>query len=170
MNATVRPSVAAGDAGESIRLSLEQDGDFAFRIRFDDTALEPLLSDEPAPLGHDRGPNPSRLLLASIANCLSASLLFALRKHRNAPDPLRATITAATVRNADGRWRIPRAAVQIVLPGGGEDYRNLERVLAQFEQFCVVTQSVREGIDVAVTVSDGQGRVLHATGGASAGA
>ena len=57
-------------------------------------SLEPLLSDEPAPLGHDRGPSPARLLLASVANCLVASLLFALRKQHNAPGRLRARITA----------------------------------------------------------------------------
>ena len=59
-------------------MTLEQDGDYAFRVSFDDTALEPLLTDESAPLGHDGGPNPSRLLLASVANCLIASLLFVL--------------------------------------------------------------------------------------------
>ena len=60
-----------------IKVTLEQEDDYAFRIRFDDTTLAPLLSDEPAPLGQDRGPNPARLLLASVANCLVASLLFA---------------------------------------------------------------------------------------------
>jgi len=66
-----------------IRIRLAQASDYAFRIVFDDTALDPLLTDEPAPLGHDRGPNPSRLLLAAVANCLAASLLFALRKFGN---------------------------------------------------------------------------------------
>lgn len=46
-----------------IRIHLEQESDYAFRVRFDDTALASLLTDEPAPLGHDQGPNPSRLLL-----------------------------------------------------------------------------------------------------------
>jgi len=143
-----------------IRINLEQDGDYAFRISFDDTALEPLLSDEAAPLGHDRGPNPSRLLLASVANCLVASLLFALRKQRNQPGKLRAEITASLVRNAEGRWRIPQAFVELQLPEGNEHYQHLDRVLEQFEEFCVVTQSVRKGIDVQVTVKDAHGNVL----------
>ena len=143
-----------------IQLTLEQEDDYAFRIRFDDTALEPLLSDEPAPLGHDRGPSPARLLLAGVANCLVASLLFALRKQRNAPGRLRARITATPVRNAEGRWRIPQAFVELQLPEGNESYQHLERVLEQFEEFCIVTQSVRQGIDVAVTVKDAHGHVL----------
>jgi len=143
-----------------IRISLEQDGDYAFRVQFHDTGLAPLLTDESPPLGQDQGPNPSRMLLAAVANCLVASLLFALRKQRNTPGPLRAEIIAVPQRNEQGRWRIPTAAVTLHLPGHNADYRALDRVLAQFEEFCVVTQSVREGIDVEVTVLDGEGRVL----------
>lgn len=144
----------------AIRIQLEQDGDFSFRVRFDDTALAPLLTDEPAPLGQSRGPNPARLLLAAVANCLAASLLFALRKHHNAPGPIRAEISALPMRNETGRWRIPSAKVTLHLPGHNADYRQLERVLAQFEDFCVVTQSVRQGIEVDVSVVDAEGRVL----------
>lgn len=147
-------------AETSIRVTLEQEDDYVFRIRFEDTALEPLLADESSPLGHDRGPNPARLLLASVANCLVASLLFALRKQHNAPGKLRAQITAIPMRNADGRWRIPQASVELELPEGNEQYQHLDRVLAQFEQFCIVTQSVRQGIEVSVTVKDAHGHVL----------
>lgn len=145
---------------QPIRVTLEQEEGYAFRIRFDDNALEPLLSDETVPLGEGRGPNPSRLLLAAIANCLSASLLFALRKYKNAPGTLHAEITATPMRNAEGRWRIPQAFVEIRLAEGGEAHAQLDRILAQFEEFCLVTQSVREGIDVQVTVKDAHGRVL----------
>ena len=67
---------------QQFSFTLEQQEDFAFLIRFDQD-IPPLLSDEPPPLGKDAGPNPSRLLAASVANCLSASLLFALRKFRS---------------------------------------------------------------------------------------
>lgn len=155
---------------QPIRVTLEQEEGYAFRIRFDDSTLEPLLSDETAPLGEGRGPNPSRILLAAIANCLSASLLFALRKYKNAPGPLRAEITAAPMRNTEGRWRIPRAFVEIHLAEGGEAHAQLDRILAQFEEFCVVTQSVREGMDVEVTVKDMHGRVLLGDKSSEAGA
>ena len=145
---------------QPIRVTLEQEEGYAFRIRFDDNALEPLLGDETAPLGEGRGPNPSRILLAAIANCLSASLLFALRKYKNTPGALHAEITATPMRNAEGRWRIPQAFVEIRLAEGGEAHAQLDRILAQFEEFCVVTQSVRQGINVEVRVVDGEGRVL----------
>ncbi len=143
-----------------LRLSLHQKDDYAFEIRFEDTDLAELHTDEPAPLGAGTGPNPARLLLAAVGNCLSASLLFALRKYRNAPGSIHARVLARTERNAEGRWRIPKVWVEIDLPEGGEQYQHLGRILDQFEDFCVVTQSVRQGIDVEVSVRDGDGRVL----------
>lgn len=145
------------------RVVLEQQGPYAFRIDFNGAAVAALISDEPAPLGAGEGPNPSELLLASIANCLSASLLFALRKFKNTPGPIRAEITAVTERNAQGRLRIPRAKVVIRLAEPAAELDRFDRVLAQFEQFCTVTQSVRDGIEVEVDVIDGAG-VVHATG------
>lgn len=147
---------------ESLQLTQEQQQDYQFSIRFDGMQLDALLTDEPPPLGQGAGPNPSMLLLASIANCLSASLLFALRKFRNEPGRLRATVTAVRERNEAGRWRIPRADVTIHLPDAADHYHNLDRILAQFEEFCVVTQSVREGIEVTTRIEDGNGLRLRA--------
>lgn len=142
---------------DSIRLVLEQEGPYAFRVEFDGASLEALHTDEPAPLGAGAGPNPSALLLAGVANCLAASLVFALRKFKNTPGPIRAEITASKDRNAEGRWRIPRAQVVITLSDKAAALEHFERVLEQFEQFCIVTQSVRDGIEVDVAIVDADG-------------
>ncbi len=145
-----------------LSVTLEQQGPYAFRIDFGGAAFASLISDEPPPLGAGEGPNPSELLLASVANCLSASLLFALRKFKNAPGAIRAEISAAPERSAQGRLRIPRAKVTIHLAEPAASLEHFDRALAQFEQFCTVTQSVREGIAVEVEVIDGDG-VAHKT-------
>ena len=142
-----------------IRIVLEQEGPYAFKVNFEGTDLEALHTDEPAPLGAGAGPNPSALLLAGVANCLSASLLFALRKFKNDPGPIRAEIVARRERNAEGRWRIPRAEVTIRLSDKAVDLEHFDRALAQFEQFCIVTQSVRDGVEVAVRIVDADGIV-----------
>jgi len=139
--------------------SLEQQEDFAFLIRFDND-LPPLLADEPAPLGKGAGPNPSRLLAASIANCLSASLLFALRKFKNRPGQIVTSVTARMERNEQGRLRVGGVSVVIQIDSPAEMLDHLDRVLEQFEEFCVVTQSVRSGFPVDVTVRDSAGTVL----------
>ena len=153
-----------------ISVSLEQESDFAFRITFDHETHAPLLTDEPSPLGHDRGPNPSRLLLASVVNCLTASLLFALRKFGNDPGRMETNCTLEPERNAQGRWRIPRIDVQIQLGVPWASLKHAQRALAQFEDFCVVTQSVRGGIDVSVRVVDSSGAAPPVQAGAAPGA
>lgn len=147
---------------QGFELSLEQVEDFEFRVRFDGTAIKDLATDEAAPLGHDAGPNPARLLLAATANCLAASLLFALRKFRDTPGPLRAKARARIARNAHGRWRVAGMEVDLQLADTAASLQHLDRALSQFEDFCIVTESVRAGVPVAVRVMDAQGAVVRA--------
>ena len=144
---------------QQFTFTLEQQEDFAFLIRFDQD-IPPLLTDEPPPLGHDAGPNPSRLLAASVANCLSASLLFALRKFKNNPAPITTVVTAHMERNEAKRLRVGSVDVMIQFDSPADAMEHLDRVLDQFEDFCVVTQSVMSGFPVNVSVRDGSGKVL----------
>lgn len=139
--------------------TLEQQEDYAFLIRFDND-LPVLLTDEPAPLGKNAGPNPSRLIAAGVANCLGASLLFALRKFKNNPGKVTATVTAQMARNEQKRLRIGRMDVDIRLASPAAELTNLERILETFEDYCVVTQSVQTGFPVGVTVHDATGTRL----------
>lgn len=154
---------------QTFEVSLEQVEDFEFRVRFEGTELKDLATDEPPPQGHDAGPNPARLLLAATANCLAASLLFALRKFRNDPGPIKARARARMARNAGGRWRVAGMEVDVQLADAAASLQHIERALAQFEDFCIVTESVRAGIPVAVHVHDGEGTEVHAatSGGAA---
>jgi organic hydroperoxide reductase OsmC/OhrA len=147
---------------DGFTLELRQQADFRFAVEFDAGALPTLLTDEPPPLGGGAGPNPARLLGAAVANCLAASLLFALRKFRNSAEPLRAVASVAVARNPQGRLRHGRIGVELHLAAAARDLRAIDRVLAQFEDFCIVTQSVRAGIQVDVTVIDREGTVLKA--------
>lgn len=142
-------------------ITIEQESDYAFRVIFDDTALADLHTDEPAPLGADSGPNPSRLLVAAVANCMTASLLFALRKFKNHPGRITTRARATLARNEQNRLRVARIDATINLPDDPAEYRQLDRVLQQFEPFCVVSESVRSGVDVHIQVADRDGRVLH---------
>ena len=133
---------------------------YRFEVRFDNPAVPVLLTDETAPLGTDAGPNPSRMLTVAVANCLSASLLFALRKFKNEPGAMRTQATTTLARNEQNRLRVTHIAVDIYLGRPGTEINQLDRILAQFEDFCVVTQSVRAAIPVDVRVFDNQGNAL----------
>lgn len=142
----------------SVRLAQEQD--YRFRIEFG-AATPALIADEPAPLGQGAGPSPVQLLCAAVGNCLADSLLFALRKYRQAPEPLSCEVAAEVGRNAEGRQRVLQitATLRLGVPAAGLEH--LDRALSQFEAFCTVTQSVGQGIPVQVQVFDADGRRLH---------
>ncbi len=120
-----------------------------------------LVADEPPPLGQALGPSPSHMLLAAVANCLTASLTFALQKFKQDPGTLTATANATIERNAANRMRIQHIDVDIKLGVPGADLSHLDRALAQFEEFCTVSMSVRQGIDIGITVTDPSGLRLR---------
>ena len=151
----------ASDSG--FRIELIQQSDYRFEAHFDDPDIPVLLTDERAPLGGNAGPSPVRLLAVAVANCLAASLLFAMRKFKNDPGLLRAIATVQMVRNPEKRLRVGRIAVDLHLETAASAIPQLGRILGQFEEFCVVTQSVRLAFPVDVRVLDNRETVLHSS-------
>jgi organic hydroperoxide reductase OsmC/OhrA len=145
-----------------LQVELELVEGFEFRVRFGDEWKE-LVMDEPSPVGDDRGPGASRVLSAAIGNCLSASLLFCLQKSKIRPSGLKATVHTTLERNERGRLRIGSTSVEIHVALPEEDRERAARCMAIFEDYCIVTQSVRQGLDVEVTVLDQEGRELHSS-------
>lgn len=120
------------------------------------------VADEPAPLGESAGPSPIQLLAAAVANCLSASLLFAHGKFKEDPGPLTTSAICEVGRNENNRLRVKGIEVTMTLGVPPESLGHLDRVLAQFEDFCTVSQSVRSGIPYTMTVKAPDGRILKA--------
>jgi uncharacterized OsmC-like protein len=116
--------------------------------------------DEPPPLGEGAGPSPEQLLGAAMANCLCSSLVFAVNKFKGDPGRVTATATCETERNENHRLRVTHIKVGIVLGAPPDELPHLDRALAQFEEFCTVSQSVCAGIPFDVTVQDPDGRSL----------
>ena len=139
-------------------LTLDRIQDYRFNVQFDLAGVPELQLDEPAPLGEGAGPNASRLLAAAVGNCLSASLLFCLGKFKQDPQGITAQVKGSMVRNEQGRLRVGGISVDIRL---GQEVERLEHCAAQFEDFCVVTDSVRHGIPVSVRVLDAAGQLIH---------
>lgn len=140
-----------------ITVNLSQRQDYQFDIAFGGE-VPSIVGDEPPPLGKASGPSPVQLLAAAVGNCLADSLLFALRKFKQAPEPIRCEVQAQVGRNPEGRMRVLNMVARLTLGVPGENLQHLDRVLEQFEAFCTVTQSVGQGIPVGVEVwgADGQ--------------
>ena len=140
----------------NIHVQLKQKQDYQFDIHFGG-AIPAVMSDEPAPLGTGLGPSPSQLLAAAVGNCLSDSLLFALRKFKQSPEPMSCDVHAEIGRNAEGRVRVLYMKAVLTLGVPVASLAQLERVLSTFQTYCTVTQSVGQGILISVEVFDALG-------------
>lgn len=141
-----------GDTHEDGRVSLALEQGYRFRVRCGTDGGATILTDEPAPLGAGEGPDPTELLAAAVGNCLASSLLFCMRKARLDVRGLDVEVSTTTVRDPNGRLRIGAIGVELAPSVSAEVRGKMDRCLELFEGFCTVTQSVRRGIEVGVTV------------------
>jgi uncharacterized OsmC-like protein len=133
--------------------SLDQVKDYEFTVSFDKDELGKLTMDEPAPQGTEKGPNASRVLSSAVGHCLTASLIFCLQKSRIPLKHVATKVHTTLARNEAGRWRVQAIKVDIDAdPLNEQDRERMKRCLEIFEDFCIVTQSVRKGINVEVAV------------------
>lgn len=126
---------------------------FRFEVDFGLEGVGPLYMDEPEPVGEGGGPNAGKVLAAAMGNCLTASLLFCLQKARAEVGNIETRVDGVMRRNDKGRWRIAEINVEIS-PEVGEEYGSqYERCLGLFEEFCVVSESIEQGIPINVQVN-----------------
>jgi uncharacterized OsmC-like protein len=137
----------------TFEVTLDRSDKYQFEADFQDGSGTKLLMDEPEPLGDGAGPNAARVVAAAIGNCLSASLLFCLGKAHIDVADVRTKITGTVVRNERGRMRLGSLKVHIEPDIGSVPPEKIQRCLDIFEDFCLVTASVRKGLDVEVDVS-----------------
>ena len=124
---------------------------FRFTATFPDVPDATAITlDEAAPLGTGAGPTPAGLLAAAIGGCLSASLTLCLNKARLDPDAVNAHVTARMGLNESGRPRIEAIDVDLTPCFAGADNSGFNRCKTLYEDFCIVTESVRHGIPVNV--------------------
>lgn len=141
---------AADDGSFVVTVALEQGYRFSVDPGIPDA--EPFRVDEAPPLGGGTAASPSRVLAAAMASCLGSSLLFCLRKARIEVRALRVVARGTMVRNERGRLRVGGLHLELFPEVAAADADRMQRCLEIFEDFCVVTESVRQGIPVVVGV------------------
>ena len=144
----------------TFNLKMTKTGPMEFKTEFDKEMFPDLMFDEPTESGgNDQYPNASRILTAAVMNCLSASFTFCLSKSRIPMDNFELTATATTTldRNEQNRLRVKNINVTLkpVLNGelASEEFKNkIQRCISIFQDYCVVSASVKQGIDITTNV------------------
>ncbi len=119
---------------------------------FVEEGVPPLLLDERPPLGAGRGLNAAWLLAPAIGNSLGASLLYCLRRSRVEVREMHTTVEGTLVRKERGRFRVGAIHVKLAPDVALEQRDRISRCLELFEDCCIVTESVRQGVQVDVEV------------------
>ena len=132
---------------------MEKTGKMQFTTTFDKDYPDFLFDEPEHSLGEDEYPNASRMLTASVMNCLSASLTFCLLRSRADIKGLKTKGSAYYKRNEDGRLRITRIEVELFPEIEDEkNIKKLKRCIDIFKNYCIVSKSVQEGIQVNANV------------------
>ena len=136
------------------RVKLKLEKDMIFKCDMGDMNVKDCYIDETNVKEADMwGPNPTMLLASAVMGCLSASLIFCLKKRDLKLDEFEAEAELKGGRNEKGFLRVKEINVKLTPKTNDEKVKDrLNKCLKIFEKFCTVTESVRAGIPVNVDV------------------
>ena len=146
---------------ENTKVSIKLEKDMIFKLRNVYKNLDSLLIDESLEEKQEKvGPDAASLLGLAIISCLSASLLFCLNKRNLNLDDLEAKADISFKEPKKGYMRVDSIEVKM-LPktNDPEVLKRLKQCIKEvkdghmfFEESCIITPSVREGIDIRVNI------------------
>jgi uncharacterized OsmC-like protein len=146
---------------ENTNVKITLDKDLIFKSFFEFTETSKILIDETLDkTGQMKGPDAATLLGMAVISCLSASFIFCLNKRNLSLDDLEAEADISFYNTEKGYERIKRIDVKIIPKTDDPDVlKRIEQCTREmrsgdmyFEETCIITPSVREGIDINVKV------------------
>jgi len=140
----------------SVEVSLKWIRQTEIEVKFQKMESYKLSIEAPPELGgKGTAPNPDRLLAAAVGGCLTLSLLMNLQGFRLNPKELNTKVKANIGPGDKGLPRFKSIDVEInPVFEGAIKKESLKKVIDTFQDFCTVTQSVRKGVPVNVTVKE----------------
>ena len=146
---------------ENTKISLKLEKNMIFKSTFQYQGLKELLIDETLESdGIKVGPDASTLLGMAVTGCLCASFLFCLAKRNLTLKDLEARTEISFKKNEQGYLRVEKIDVKIIPKTTNPDIKKrisqcikeIKRGHMLFEESCIITSSVRDGIKVDVNV------------------
>ena len=146
---------------ENTKVSIKLERDMIFQLQNAYKNLDSLLIDESLDDQKEKvGPDAASLLGLAVISCLSASLLFCLNKRNLTLDDLEAKADISFKEPKKGYKRVASIEVKMIpKTSDPEVLRRLKQCIKEikdghmfFEESCIITPSVREGINIQVDV------------------
>jgi len=116
--------------------------------------MDDLFIDETRKKRTDRiGPSPTKLLALSILGCLAACFEFCLQKKGFTLSDLDGRAEVTFARNEKNIWRIKKINVEFLPKIDNPEMRkSVAQCKRLFEQYCIITESLRKGIEIDVNL------------------
>lgn len=148
---------------ENTTLSIKLEKDMIFKSLFNFKRTSSIFIDETVEekLETEKvGPDAATLLGMGIVSCLSASFLFCLKKRNLTLDDLEGKVDISFYKTEKGYTRIKKIIVKLIpKTENNEVRRRIETCMREvkngnmlFEETCIITPSVKEGLDIIVNV------------------
>ena len=141
---------------KKINVGLALQEEMIFKCDLGSTKMNDLYIDERHVKGVDKiGPDPARLLGLAVLGCLEASFEFCMQKKNFKLNELRGKAEVLMKKNEKGFWRVKKINIEINPTIENPEMRKrADQCKKMFEQYCIVTQSVREGIEINVNLDN----------------
>jgi len=146
---------------ENTKVSIQLDKDLIFKSLFDfEKTREIFIVETLEETEQMIGPDAATLLGMAVISCLSASFIFCLNKRNLTIDDLEASADISFYKTEKGYQRIENIDVKMkpktddpdVLKRIKQCTREMRSGDMFFEETCIITPSVREGINIKVNV------------------
>ena len=147
---------------KNTKVGIKLDHEMIFKCNLGFEKLQEIYIDETLEEKEDMwGPDAARLLGMALLGCLSASFIFCLKKRNLTPDDLEAHAEISFKTIEKGYTRIkqvdvnlkPKTNDEATLKRVKQCIREMKNGKMLFEENCIITASVREGIKVNVKMS-----------------
>ncbi len=136
------------------KVGLKQEEEMIFKCDLGQLKIQNLYIDEKHKQETERiGPSPAKLLALSVLGCLAASFTFCLQKKDFTLSNLEGKAEVTIARNDKGFWRVKKIDI-IIIPKVGDPKmrKRVDQCRKFFEQYCIISESVRNGIDLNVNL------------------
>ncbi|MFX1419013.1 MAG: OsmC family protein [Promethearchaeota archaeon] len=138
----------------SSEVGIKLEEEMIFKCDLGQIQMNDLFIDEQHKKSADKiGPNPAKLLALSVLGCLAASFTFCLQKKNFSLSNLDGKAIIISKRNEKGYWRLKK--IDIILNPKIDNHELRKRVdqcINFFEQYCIISESIRNGIDIDVKI------------------
>jgi putative redox protein len=131
--------------GQSLEVRIEQVGPSTAKGI---ARTHSVLIDRPvAKGGEDRGPLGGEYLLLALGGCFMSNLLAAIRAREAAVSDVRITVNG-TIEGSPDRF----TALALTIAATYQDAELMEKLVTIAERSCIVTNTLRSGVSIALTI------------------